>query len=204
MNIIRILTALVLALGLLLSPAHAIDVKSQSNLAQTAAVSTGGGQHLPVHLKQHWKVECVRQGQVIWVEEYDNIVVTTGLNKYLDATLKTGLASPAWYVGLKNTGTVVAGDTMASHSGWTLNSTFSNATLPAFTPGTISAGSVDNSASKAVFNINGTTTIYGAYFTDNSAKDGATGILLGAGDFGSPRAVISGDTLNVTITCSIS
>jgi hypothetical protein len=200
-------TAGLVLLGMLLITAQGLknfNLKALSQLNSLTQVVTGQGLGMGVQLHQHWTVECVRAGQIIWTESYDNLVVTTGLNKYLDATLKTGLAAPAWYVGLKNSGTVVAGDTMASHSGWTVNSTFSNATLPAFTPGTVSAGSVDNSASKAVFNINGSTTIYGAYLTDNSAVGGATGTLLGAGDFGSSRAVISGDTLNVTITCSIS
>ncbi len=160
--------------------------------------------NLAVKINQHYKVECRdKTGRLKWLEEFDNLVVTVGLNKYLDATLKTGLASPAWYVGLKNTGAVVAGDTMASHAGWTENTTYSNATRPAFTPGTISGGSVDNSGAKAAFNINGSTTIYGAFMADNNTKGGSTGTLLGGGDFGAARAVENGDTLNVTITCSL-
>lgn len=143
-----------------------------------------------------------------WVEEFENIVVTAGKNKLLDATLKTGLTTPLWYVGLKATGSVVVGDTMASHAGWgelgASTPTYSNATRPAFTPGSISAGSVDNSAAKAVFTINATITVFGAFMADNSTVDGTTGTLYGAGDFASSRALLSGDTLNVTITPSIS
>lgn len=158
---------------------------------------------LPIKLKHHYHVECVRDGKIIWTEDVDNLVVTVGLNKYLDATLKTGLASPAWYVGLKNSGTIVAGDTMASHSGWTENVTYSNATRPQWQGGTISGGSVDNSANRAVFNINGTTTIYGAFMVDDATKSGTSGTLLGGADFSASRSVISGDTLNVTVTCSM-
>lgn len=132
-----------------------------------------------------------------------SLIVTDGLNKLLDATLKTGLTTPLWYVGLKDTGTILLANTMASHVAWATITPYSNATNPAFTPGTISAGSVDNSASKAVFNINATDDIYGAFMTDNSAKGGATGILFGGGDFTAMRSVISGDTLNVTITVTI-
>jgi hypothetical protein len=160
---------------------------------------------LGLKINQHYKVECIgKDGKLKWVEEFDNLVVTAGRDKYLDATLKTGLASPAWYVGLKDTGTPVAADTMASHASWATITPYSNATDPAWTPGSISAGSVDNSASKAVFNINATDDIYGAFMKDNSTKGGSTGILLGAGDFGAARSVVSGDTLNVTVTCSIS
>ena len=150
-----------------------------------------------------YKFELVRDGIIIDLWEMENLVTTEGLNRYLDATLKTGFASPTWYVGLKNTGTPVAGDVMNSHGSWTENVTYSDATRPAFTPGTIASGSVDNSASKAVFNINGTTTIFGAFMTTVNTKSGTTGVLLGVGDFASSRAVINGDILNVTITCTI-
>lgn len=139
----------------------------------------------------------------IWRDEFENLVVTAGRNQLLDATLKTGDASPAYYVGLKDTGTVVAADTMASHAGWATITPYSDATDPAFTPGTVAAGSVDNSASKAAFNINATDDVYGAFLKDSSTKGGATGLLYGGGDFGAPRSVADGDTLNVTVTCSI-
>ena len=153
-------------------------------------------------IHQHYRVECFdKDGRQKWVEEFENLVVTAGLNKYLDATLKTGLASPAWYVGLKGSGSVVAGDTLASHAGWSEITPYSG-NRPAWTPGTISSGSVDNSASKAVFNINADTTVYGAFLA--SVNTGTSGTLLGGGDFSSSRAVLNGDTLNVTITCSLS
>jgi hypothetical protein len=135
-----------------------------------------------------------------WRDQFKNIVVTTGLNILLDSTIKSGVTSPTWYVGLKGTGTMVAGDTMASHSGWAEIVPYSDSTRPAFTPGSISSGAVDNSASKAVFNCNTTSTVYGCFLANNSTKSGTTGTLYGGGDFGSSRAVINGDTLNVTVT----
>jgi hypothetical protein len=179
-------------------------------------------------LKQVYEVECIRfvhpdgtvckhpnRGmdgwgcphehtiQPVWRDGFENLVVTAGLNEYLDATLKTGNASPAWYVGLKDTGTPQAGDTMASHGTWATITPYSNASDPAWTPGTISSGSEDNSGSKAQFNINATDDVYGAFMKDDNSKGGATGTLLGAGDFSSTRSVEDGDTLNVTITCSL-
>lgn len=157
-----------------------------------------------IEIGHYYKVECFdKNGKLKWEDGFENLVVTVGRNKYLDATLKTGLASPAWYVGLKDAVAAVAGDTMASHAGWATLTPYSNATDPAYTTGTIAAGSVDNSASKAVFNINATATVGGAFLKDNSTKGGTTGTLLGAGEFGAARSVISGDTLNVTVTCSI-
>lgn len=160
-----------------------------------------------------YKVECFRplyfihRGEKLlkeivklWEEEFNNIVVTTGLNKLLDATFKTGLTTPAWYVGFKGTGSMLAADTMASHSGWAELTPYSDSNRPTFTPGSISAGAVDNSASKAVFNINSSSTIYGCFLVDNNTKGGTTGTLYGGGDFGSSRAVVNGDVLNVTLT----
>jgi hypothetical protein len=65
---------------------------------------------------------------------------------------------------------------------------------------------VTNTASKAVFTINGTTTVGGAFLTSNNTKGGSTGTLFSAADFSAPgdRSVVSGDILNVTYTFSLS
>jgi hypothetical protein len=184
-----------------------LRANTKGAIGAVAALEMNAGVGLNLRLKQHYKIECVRDGKVVWTEEFDNMVVTAGAAKYLDATLKTGLASPLWYVGLKDTGTPVIADTMASHASWAELTVYSNATRPAWTPGTItgtSTVSVDNSAAKAVFNINATDDVYGAFQADNSTKGGATGTLLGVGDFAAPRGVQSGDTLNVTVTDSLS
>jgi hypothetical protein len=56
-----------------------------------------------------------------------------------------------------------------------------------------------------VFNINGTTTVGGAFLSSDDTKGGTTGILFSAADFQSPgdRAVTNGDTLNVTYEFSL-
>ena len=156
-----------------------------------------------VKISQHYKVECFdKDGNLKWTDGFENLVVTAGRNQYLDATLKTGVASPLWYVGLKNATAETAADTMAAKP-WTELVPYSNATRPQYVPGTIAAGSVDNAASKAVFNINATATIDGAFLVNNNTKSGTTGILLGAGNFAASRSVLNGDTLNITVTCSI-
>ena len=66
--------------------------------------------------------------------------------------------------------------------------------------GTAAAGSIDNTASKATYSINGTATIAGAFITSDNTKSGTTGTIYGAVDFSSARSVISGDTLEVTVT----
>jgi len=183
-----------------------VALKSNPATAFKAALEMVAGVNLNARIKHHFKIECVRNGKVVWTEEFDNMVVTAGAAKYLDATLKTGLAAPLWYVGLKDTGTPVIADTMASHASWAELTVYSNANRPTWTPGSItgtSTVSVDNSASKAVFNINADDSVYGAFFADNNTKGGSTGTLLGVGDFAVPRAVLIGDTLNITVTASL-
>ena len=182
--------------------------RARTKLKQTAGLIAAGSGHASAAIKHTYHVECWRNGKLVWSDDFENLVVTTGLNKYLDATLKTGLASPTWYNGLV-TGpgagnTYALADTMASHAGWAEATGYSNANRPTWTPGAISGGSVDNSAAKAVFNINANATIAGCFMVDNNTKGGSTGTLLGVGNFtGGDRAVQTGDTLNVTVTASL-
>lgn len=182
--------------------------EAHPGLGASAGLAAHAGPHIGTKVSHHYEVECFGpDGKLKWRESFDNLVTTEGKNWYLDATLKTGVTTPAWYVGLvtgPNETNYAAGDTMGSHAGWAEDTTYSNANRPTFTPGAVAAGSVDNSASKAVFNVNGTATISGAFLTDNNTKGGTTGKLLGVGAFAADRSVLSGDTLNVTITCTMS
>jgi hypothetical protein len=97
---------------------------------------------------------------------------------------------------------------MASHAGWTEIVPYSNAnrvTASFATATTANPSVVTNTASPAVFNINATATVGGAFLTSNNTKSGSTGTLFSAADFGSPgeRSVVSGDTLSVTYTFSL-
>jgi hypothetical protein len=157
---------------------------------------------LGAKINQHYKVECLdKDGNLKWTEEFDNLVVTEGMNAYLTNTLKTIPGSIAWYVGLKGTGSVVAGDTLASHAGWSEINPYAG-NRPPWTPGTVAAGSVDNSLSKASYTITSALTVYGAFMA--SVNTGTGGTLLGGGDFGTARVVAINDVLNVTVTCSFS
>ncbi len=184
------------------------EMNAKASLDSLAEMVIESGEEMTLHIEHTYEVECWRDGVLIWSDKFHNLVTTAGKNKYLDATLKTGLTTPLWYVGLVtgpgSGNTYLAADTMGTHAGWAENATFSNATRPAFTPGSIAAGSVDNSAAKAVFTINGTATIAGCFMTDVSTVSGSTGTLLGVGNFtGGDRAVQSGDTLNVQVTATI-
>ncbi len=152
-------------------------------------------------LKNIWEVVCRdSEGNEKWREVNKNLVTTVGLNHVLSSTLDGATQITAWYVGLKAAGSAAAGDTMASHSGWAEVVAYSQAVRQTLTLGTAAAGSIDNTASKATYSINGTATVAGAFINSNNAKSGTAGTLYGVVDFGSSRAVISGDTLEVTVT----
>ena len=159
-----------------------------------------------------YRIECFnKDGELKWFVEDHNLVVNEGLQYMNAAALTGGSASATWYLGLYGAGasnTPAAGDTMASHAGWTEVTPYSNATRPTCTfatPTTADPSVATNSASPATFNINATQTVGGAFLTSNDTKSGTTGTLFSASDFSSPgdRSVVSGDTLNVTYTFSL-
>jgi hypothetical protein len=148
-------------------------------------------------LKNIWKVTCLdANGNVKWNEEKKNLITTVGLNHILDTQFHADTQVTTWYIGLKGAGTPAAGDTMASHATWSEISDYSG-DRKEWTEGAASAGSMTN-ASSVDFTINGTATIAGAFL--NTASTGTAGTLYGVVDFASARSVISGDTLQVTVT----
>ena len=152
-------------------------------------------------LKNIWNIKCFdSEGNLKWDVTKKNLVVTEGLNHVLSSTFDGATQITAWYVGLKNAGSVAAGDTMASHAGWTEDVNYSQSVRQTLTLGAVASASVDNTANKAIYSINATSNIAGAFITSNNTKSGTSGTLYGVVDFSSARSVISGDTLEVTVT----
>ncbi len=150
-----------------------------------------------LELKNIWKVTCLdSDGNVKWEEVKKNLITTEGLNHILDTQFHASTQNTAWYIGLKEAGTPAAGDTMASHASWAENTDYSG-DRKEWTEGAASSGSMTN-ASSVDFSISGTATIAGAFL--NTASTGTAGTLYGVVDFASARSVISGDTLQVTVT----
>ncbi len=156
-------------------------------------------------LENHYIIECFdKDGALKWIEEIYNLITNVGLDDVLNQYLKGSAYTAAFYVGLTDgTPTTAAGDTMSSHAGWTEITDYSESVRQTLTLGTVASQSVDNSASKASYSINGTATVGGAFIVTNSTKSGTTGTLYGVGAFtGGDKSVSSGDTLNVTVTCT--
>lgn len=157
-------------------------------------------------------VECFdKDGNLKWVSESKNLVVNVGLQYMAGVALTSTAQITSWYVGLYGSGATnspAAGNTMSSHGTWTEVTDYSESTrvlanLAAATNANPSV--VTNTSNKAVFTINGTTVVGGAFLTSDSTKGGTTGTLFSAADFSSPgdRSVVSGDILNVTYTFSL-
>jgi hypothetical protein len=157
-------------------------------------------------------LQCLdAEGNLKWESSLPNLVVNVGLQD-MNAKYFLGSAYTAtWFIGLYGaaaSNTPAAGDTSASHAGWTEVVPYSNATRPAATFGTATTADpsvISNSASPASYTINATATVGGAFLISNSTKSGTTGILFSASDFAAPgdRSVASGDTLNVTYTFNL-
>lgn len=185
---------------------------AKSSDCAASAVAVGKGTVSDARAFGFYTMECYdSEGKLKWSDKMDNLVVNVGL-QFANATVMKGSAyTAAWYIGLYGAGvgnTPAAGDTMASHAGWTEVVPYSNATRPVCTFGTATTANPSvntNSASVAVFTINATSTVGGAFLVNDSTKSGATGTLFSASDFTAPgdRAVVSGDTLNVTYTFNL-
>ena len=159
-----------------------------------------------IKLGDLFEIECFdKHGNLKWRDTIKNLVVDEGLDDVLDKYLKGSSYTAAHYVGLTDgTPTFAAGDTLASHTGWTEVTAYDEAARQTATWGTVSGKSVDNSANKAVFTISTNSTVVGgAFLATDSTKGGTTGTLYGGGAFSAgDKTLDDGDVLNVTVTAS--
>jgi hypothetical protein len=158
-------------------------------------------------------VTCVgADGVEKWSDTFHNLVVNEGLQDMNSKYFKGSGYTAAWYLGLvegPGSGTTyAAGNTLATHAGWTelTAGTAYTGNRKAVTFGTATTADpsvIDNSASPSSFAmlVNGTV-VAGALLC--SVASGTSGVLFSAGDFtGGDKTVDSGDTLNVTYSFSL-
>lgn len=191
-----------------------------SNTAQSSdrvgAVVTAGGQiDNGVHGGGIFTIQCFdKDGNLKWEDKAHNLVVNTGLQDMNTKYFAGSAYTASWYLGLITgpaaSTTISATQTLASHGttgggGWTENTNYSGSrkSVTFGTATTADPSVIDNSGSPAQFSMTGTTTVAGAFLTN--VASGTSGLLFSASDFQSPgdRAVVSGDTLNVTYTFSL-
>lgn len=148
-------------------------------------------------------------GNQKWVDIAPNLVVNTGLQDMNTKYFTGSTYTATWYVGLvgntsSNT-TFSGGDTLASHAGWTENSSYTgNRKAVTFGAATLADPSnINNASSAASFTMNANATIAGAFLAN--VATGTSGTLFSVSDFQSPgdRQVVSGDVLNVTYSFNL-
>lgn len=159
-------------------------------------------------------VTCIgADGAEKWSDSFHNLVVNEGLQDMNGKYFKGSGYTAGWYMGLvdgASTPSYAAGNTLASHSGWTelvpgtaytgnrIGVTF-NAASPTLADPSVVSNSVAPSAFPML--VNGTV-VAGAFLT--TAATGTSGILFSVGSFtGGDKSVDAGDTLNVTYTFSL-
>ena len=158
-------------------------------------------------------VTCVgADGKEKWSDTFHNLVVNEGLQDMNSKYFVGSGYTAAWYLGLvqgPGSGTTfAAGDTLATHAGWTelvpgTAYTGNRKTATFGTATTADPSVIANTASPASFAmlVNGTV-VAGAILA--SVNSGTSGILFSAGDFtGGDKTVDNGDTLNVTYSFSL-
>lgn len=167
-----------------------------------ATVRMGPGGRSGVRLGGVFELTCRdRDGNIKWEAIAPNLVTTEGLQDILDVYLLSDTQITSWYVGLTdNSPTPAAGDTLASHDGWTEFDEYTG-NRQDYT-GARSSETVTNSASKASFPITAAGGGVGGAFIA-SAATGTTGVLLCVAALsGGNRTVAADDTVEVTYTFS--
>ena len=155
-------------------------------------------------VKGVFKVECFdKDGHLKWVEENSNLVTDEGLDALLDVMFHGLAATGTWYVAIIESNTAAASGMTYAVPTYTESEAYAEGTRPAYVESAASSQSIDNSASKAVFTMNATKTIYGASLvSDNTKGDVAASpaYLYCYSLFSSSKAVVNLDVLNVQIT----
>ena len=156
-----------------------------------------------------YTLKCFKpDGQLRWeATEQENLVVNGGL-QHMSQTYFLGAAyTAAWYLGLYGaaaSNNPAAGDTAASHAGWTEFTGYSAPTRPVATFATATTANpsvTTNSAAPAqvTINVTGPVTIGGMFLCSDNTKGGSAGVLFSAADLLTPgdRITYNGDVLQL-------
>jgi len=144
-------------------------------------------------------------GNILWRDEYHNLVVNTGLNSLLDVTLSGGTQYTAWFVGLgldtDNSGlTAVAGDVLGTYTNWAEVTDYDEVNRVAWVDGGVASQTVSNSASPAEFTISATVTIGGSFLAGVNTGTGGGGLYAAGAFTAGDKLLNDNDTLSVTAT----
>lgn len=179
----------------------------------SGCMSAGGELADKITVAGRFSMRCVdSDGEELWSEEFDNLLTTLAKNLLLDTTLAgSAYTTVGPFMGLISSvgfSAVAAADTMASHAGW--NEAQGSTNLPDYTgnrqTAAFSAASAGVKAMSAALNFvitsAGTNTVQGAFMVTNTGavntKNSTAGTLFNAGTLAAAQPVISGNTLQVS------
>lgn len=178
------------------------DAGVMANTIQLDGVDVGGT----------YTLECRdASGNVKWKDTVKNLVTTVGKNLLLDTILAGSAYTAATYIGLvSGTPTPAAGDTIASHGGWT---EVGGVNAPAYTgPRKTPSWSAASAGSKATSSVGAFAftsggTVGGCFLVLGSGAsatlDSTSGVLYSVGAFtGGNKTVAASDSLTVTYTAT--
>lgn len=146
-------------------------------------------------------IETIKNGVVIDRDRVHNLVPIEGLNYFINAALRNQAAFANFYVGLyEGNYTPTPDDVMAGFpSAATELTAYSETTRRLLTLSAAAAGATDNSAARAEFT--GTTNgkqAMGGFISSAPTKGSASGVLVSAVRFPSPRPLDAGTVLRIT------
>jgi len=153
---------------------------------------------------EHW-----RGDELLSVTEDSNVCTDEGLNALLNIMFNAATQITTWYVLIFETDTEPASATTYATPVWTESEAYDEATRPEYVDVTADAKIMTNSASKAVFTISATKTIYGAALVGGGsaattkADAAGGGTLFSASQFSAEKACVDNDVLNVTVTITV-
>ena len=153
-----------------------------------------------------WRVEHWRKDRLLKVYEFYNDICNVGKNDIFNVYFHSGTQTSTanWFIGLiSNTGYsgLAVTDTMASHSGWTELTGYTQGTRVSWGPAAASGQSITN-VTPNQFDINATATCKGVFVVNDGTKGGSTGTLWATALFSADVPVNNGDQLKTTYTLS--
>lgn len=148
-----------------------------------------------------------RGGVLLQTYDFHNDITNVGKNHIFDVEFNgaTQIANNNWWISIINASgysTVAAGDTMASHGGWTEWTSYTQSTRVGWGSGTAAGQSITNAA-PATFDMSAMGSLKGVFVVGNgSAKSGTSGTLWATALFGADVPVAVSDQIKITYTIS--
>jgi hypothetical protein len=187
-----------------------------SNFGDHAEITMQANASIPegMGVEGFYKVECRdAQGNLKWNEEFPNLVVAVGKQLMFDTLLRTSstYTTVGPFLGLiNNSTTFAAADTMTSKT-WTELTTYTvggsavrgtAVFAAASSSGTTPSNVTTSTATAITYTMTGSATVYGCFLVTGtgavSTLSSTAGTLYSEGNFGTAKAVTSGDTVSVT------